>query len=381
MAHAYTPGLLITESISIRKRRLLPIPGEVRVKVGDAVKADTVIARTELPGKIYPVNIAHALSINPADIRRYILKKEGDTVEQGQPLAENRPLIRWFKTRIPAPITGRIESISEISGQVMLREPPRPLELVAYIDGQVVEVLPGQGAVIETVGSFVQGIFGLGGETNGIIRLIVESPEEVLMPEDIGEDLRGTILVGGSKADIACLHRAREVGVKGLIIGGIDDGDLREFLGQELGVAITGTEDLGLTLIITEGFGQIPMAKRTFELLAARQGARASISGATQIRAGVVRPEIIIPSKEVEVKGEAQTAPPENGLGLRIGSLIRIIRAPYFGSIARVVELPAEPRQIETESQLRVLVAQLPGGEQVVVPRANVEIIEEGGLV
>ena len=66
-------------------------------------------------------------------------------------------------------------------------------------------------------------------------------------------------------------------------------------LGYDLGVAITGHEDIRPTLIITEGFGQIAMAGRTYELLAANAGRRASANGATQIRAGVLRPEIIIP--------------------------------------------------------------------------------------
>ena len=35
-----------------------------------------------------------------------------------------------------------------------------------------------------------------------------------------------------------------------------------------LGLAITGTEDIGLTVIVTEGFGEIAMARKTFDLLA-----------------------------------------------------------------------------------------------------------------
>ena len=35
MAHAYTPGLKVTENLLVRKRRILPLKGEVIVKVGD----------------------------------------------------------------------------------------------------------------------------------------------------------------------------------------------------------------------------------------------------------------------------------------------------------------------------------------------------------
>jgi hypothetical protein len=59
-----------------------------------------------------------------------------------------------------------------------------------------------------------------------------------------------------------------------------------------------------------------------------------------------------------------------------VGDLIRLIREPYFGTIARVRALPAELQLIPTESHVRVLVATLPDGRDVTIPRANVEMIE-----
>ncbi len=63
------------------------------------------------------------------------------------------------------------------------------------------------------------------------------------------------------------MARAKELGIAGLVVGGIHDKDLRALLGYDLGVAITGTEQVGFTLILTEGFGTIPMASKTFRLL------------------------------------------------------------------------------------------------------------------
>ena len=97
----------------------------------------------------------------------------------------------------------------------------------------------------------------------------------------------------------------------------------------------------------------------------------ASINGATQIRAGVIRPEVII-SKP------AGSAPPADATeSLQVGSSIRLIRDPYFGRLATVAALPEELRLIETESHVRVLVAKLGDtGEEITVPRANVELIQ-----
>jgi hypothetical protein len=136
---------------------------------------------------------------------------------------------------------------------------------------------------------------------------------------------------------------------------------------------VTGHERLGLTLVVTEGFGTIPMAARSFALLQERVGQPASVSGATQIRAGVIRPEVI-----VAAPGATPTtaAAGEAGL-LDLGSPIRLIREPYFGQLASVTGLPEEPRQIATEAHVRVLTARLADGTEVTVPRANVELIEQ----
>ena len=64
--------------------------------------------------------------------------------------------------------------------------------------------------------------------------------------------------------------------------------ELTSYLGYEIGVAITGHENVLFTCIITEGFGRINIANHTFALLKSLEGKIASINGATQIRAGVV---------------------------------------------------------------------------------------------
>jgi hypothetical protein len=376
MAHAYTPGLTVTPWSVITKKRLLPIPGAVLVQQGESVSSDKVVARAELPGKVHVVNVVNQMGILPEDLKEYMAKREGDRVEQGEVLAETRPLIKWFKSSVTSPITGSIETISNATGQVLLREPPRRLDLFSYVDGRVVEVIPGQGVRIETTCAFLQGIFGIGGETWGTLALAAESPEQPLEARQLTADHAGKIVVGGSFVGADALQRAKSVGVKGLVIGGMHDKDLRVLLGYDLGVAITGTENIGFTLVLTEGFGHIPMARKTFDLLRGLSGRKASISGATQIRAGVIRPEIIVPRGSEESISRADL-PDQVKEGARIGDPVRVIREPYFGRIGEVVALPADLAMIPTESHLRVMEIQFADGARVVVPRANVEIIEE----
>jgi transcription antitermination factor NusG len=118
------------------------------------------------------------------------------------------------------------------------------------------------------------------------------------------------------------------------------------------------------------------MAEQTFTLLKVREGLKTSINGATQIRAGVVRPEIVIPLETTGAASDAEDGASE-GI-LEVGSSVRIIREPYFGKLGRVTELPVELQNLETEAQVRVLRVELENGEQTTLPRANVEAIERG---
>lgn len=372
MAYAYTPGLKVTTGSTIRKDRSLPLKGDVLVQRGDAVRSEDVVARTNRPGNVQLVNVANLLSIPPEDVKDYMHKTEGEAVAKDETLAMTKGIFGLFRSQARSPIDGTIETISKVTGQVILREPPLPVEMKAFINGTVVEVFPDKGVVVEAYGTYVQGIFGVGGEAVGTLNVVVDSPNAPLTPDAIQTTHRGKILVGGSIVGYDALQEAIRCGVKGVVAGGINDTDLRKFLGYELGVAITGTEALGITLIITEGFGKISMAGRTYNLLKDQEGMQASINGATQIRAGVVRPEIVIPFEKREQS--LQTAP-ESGV-LEVDTPIRIIREPYFGQLGRVTALPVELQQLETEANVRVLEVELDDGVPITLPRANVEIIE-----
>jgi hypothetical protein len=373
--HAYTPGLRVTGFAVLRRERRLPLPGRVLVTVGQEVTADVVVAAAELPGDVLSVNVANKLGCLPGEVPKLAKVGEGDEVTQGDVLAETAGWFGRFKTSCEVPADGRVETVSGVTGQVLIRLKPIPVELAAYVDGKVIELIGDEGCVVETRGALVQGIFGLGGETFGELRVLTDDPAKPLSGEQIGADCGGKIVVGGSLITHEALAAAREAGVKGIVAGGIDAQDVDRLLGHPLGVAITGHEEIGVTLVCTEGFGAMPMAERTFRLLRERAGRRASLNGATQIRAGVIRPEVIIPDLAATGEQGAETARAEQGL--HIGSPARVIRPPYFGAIVTVRELPEELQQIETEAQVRVLVAELPSGERVTLPRANVELIQQ----
>ena len=374
MAHTYTPGLRVTERTTVRKERRLPIAGKVIVEQGAAVRAEDVVARAELPGDVATVNVVNQLAIMPGDLARYMVKAEGDTIAKDEVIAETRPFLKFLRSAARSPIDGTVETISHVTGQVLLRTAPRPVDVRAYIDGVVAEVVPGEGVIVETTGAFIQGILGIGGEVTGELTTVADSPDVVIAPSDLSDDLAGKLVVAGALITSEVYARAGQLGIAALICGGFHDRDLRELLGYDLGVAITGHEDVQPILIMTEGFGAIAMAQATFDLLSAHAGQRASANGATQIRAGVLRPEIIIPAAESTAGQKVQA--PAAPAGLMEGAAVRIIRQPDFGRLGVVKALPPGIEAIESEVKVRVVQIEFSDGKVVTVPRANVEAIE-----
>ena len=373
MAHAYTPGLKVKDRLLVAKHRILPLKGDVIVKVGDKVEPNDVVARTHLPGNVEPLNVANRLGVPAEDLEMVMIKAKGDDIKAGEPLAIKKSFIKWFTSECNATLDGTVESISTITGQVLQRGMPIPVEVKAYLKGEITEVIPNEGVVVSTLATFVQGIFGIGGETSGTLKVVVPDNSTVLTEEFIKDEHKDMIIVGGSLVTAEAINKAVKVGVRGIVVGGFDDKDLRDILGYDIGVAITGAENIGTTLVVTEGFGTIAMAHQSFDLLKKHQGEMACINGATQIRAGVIRPEVVIPVAGMTASNDID----DEIKGLTIGTEVRVIRHPYFGVLGKVTELPSPLTRLESESMARVLEVEFEDGKRAMVPRANVEMIEE----
>ena len=373
MAHAYTPGLKVLQKTTVDKERRLPLKGDVLVEAGKKVAPDDIVASTHLPGNVQMVNIANLLNIDAQDIDDVMLVEIGSEIKEGELLGETKGLFGFFKSSATSPVDGVLESISDITGQVVLREKPIPVEIDAYMNGKVASVLEEEGVVVTANAVFIQGIFGMGGENRGELRVLVDNREDELTPEMIPDDVKGAVIVGGSFVSLEAYKKAISVGAAAVVAGGFNYNDLQDVLGYVLGVAITGSEDLGTSLILTEGYGRIPMGNRSFELLQQHNGKFTSVNGSTQIRAGVIRPEIVIPLTVEDAMGSKSEK--DTASGISAGSMVRVIRAPYFGDIGTVVSLPSKLQQMEAETMVRVAEVEI-GGETLVIPRANLEMVE-----
>ncbi len=372
MSRSYTPGLKVLSHAIVEKKRLLPLKGKVNIKKGDKVSPETIVASTEIPGNVQMINIANKLNIEPELVPESMLVKIDENISKNQIIAENNGIFGFFKTNIQSPIDGTLSNVSKITGQAILSELPIPINVDAYTSGIAIEIIPEEGVVIKTEASIIQGILGIGGENRGNIKVVVSGPDQPLVEDMITSNLKGKVIVGGSYLSRDVYQRCKQVGVSGIVTGGFNYHDLSQILGYSLGVAITGSEQIGPSLIITEGFGKVPMALRTFDLLQSNEDRFAAINGATQIRAGVIRPEILIP---IENNTNSYKANNNTETIISSGSIVRVIRDPYFGLVGKVKSLPAELQKMESETMVRVAEIDFENGQNAVIPRANLEMI------
>jgi hypothetical protein len=128
-------------------------------------------------------------------------------------------------------------------------------------------------------------------------------------------------------------------------------------------------EDIGYPVGITQGFGDAPMSQAVIDLLRVNNGREVALDATRPEGWHAARPEIIIPLP-------APANPPPlraPGAPLRVGTRVRIVRNPHLGAIGQVTDLPARPRQLYSGLWARGAEIELPSGEVVFVPFANLE--------
>jgi hypothetical protein len=96
VAHVFTPGLRVAERAVVRRTRRLPIAGEVLVAAGARVEPRTPVARAELPGRVFPLNLANLLHVAPGEVPRCLRVRVGESFGKGRLLAASGGLFGMF---------------------------------------------------------------------------------------------------------------------------------------------------------------------------------------------------------------------------------------------------------------------------------------------
>jgi hypothetical protein len=350
----YATETKISALTRIRRERVLPRQGEILVWPNDRVEATQVVARTDLPGDFRILRVARQLDISASKINEYLEVDLGDAVHQGTVIARRRGLLG---RSVESPIDGVVTARGE--GRILIEAQPTPFELHAYIPGIVLEVSDDRRVVIEVSGGLIQGTWGSGGETVGVLKIMTNRPHNPLRPGSVDPSCHGAILIGGVTADPDTLERAEDIEARGIVTGA---------LAPEL---IPRVKELPFPVVVTEGIGDAPMAGPIFDLLRANEGEEASVSGNVQTRWRTRRPEVIIPKLDKTPSAGEET----RDQSLMEGTRVRIIRAPHAGSVGKIVDLPRHACRIETGARVRCAEVDIGRDEPISVPLVNLDVL------
>lgn len=272
-----------------------------------------------------------------------------------------------------SPIYGRVDSV--VDGIITIIPTHARTTLNAYLTGRIQRVIPRQGVEVQAFAHVIAGVYGVGAESGGEILLMAKADEE-LAASTVTAEWQGKIVIAGRTASLELLQAASEVSCAGLVVAYISVETLAAYVGSNSRPGMTGEDELLMPVMLTERFSPTAMRTSVWQEFSHLQGRYASMSGRTHIRAGLVRPEVVV----CETNWPGELPRDEGGASgaVQVGSLVRILRGTYLDQIGRVVELPSERRQIATGASLRVAKVEL--GEQVVtVSLANILKLQEGG--
>lgn len=329
------------------------------------------------------VSVASKLQIWPWTIRMFADVKEGDEVRAGQVIASAMNVSSM--DYVYAPMDGVVEKVCPQTGTITIVRPVRPSQILSHLPGVITQVIPEEGAIVEATGAYIEGVFGVGGERHGEIVIAADGPGGRLGEAGVDVSHKGKVLVAGGFVSLEAMRKARMIGIRGIVTGGANNADLVQFLGKEISVGITGQEDSEVTIIVMEGFGSMPMNEKTWHFLVSRAGKVASLDGTTHIRAGAVRPQILISTGLLEADSPLMPASSEGEsaavrplvTNLVPGDRVRCVRQPYFGLWGVVEDLPSAPEQVESEAYMEVAWVRLDDGRLVKVAEANLEVFRD----
>lgn len=332
----------------IISRKLLP-NSEILVKEGDTVSPSDILGETKPSAGFHIVNTAITLDVPPKNARQYVVRKVGERIYKGEILAERPKMFSKDTIKVNTPIDGIIQQINEANGQVLLKMIRKQEYIPSGVWGKVVKIDTQNEIQIETQVLEIQGKIGRGFERGGSIKLI-GSQHETIHEHLIKEEYFGKIVVGGCMITREAIGKCVSLGIVGCVTGGLDFKDV---------LAINPNSDIGVSLIMLEGYGTLPINDTTYQTLSKCDNFYSFINGKDG--------KLIIPMESIpEAKA---TVNPK----LEVGANVRIIfdfGIGQTGSVKELIPTYTFPSGIKTGA-VRVATR----NTEQIVPISNIEIL------
>lgn len=312
--------------------------GQITVKVGQEVTPGDKLGRFSVKSGFRKINLAKLLSVSPQVTKQALQIKIGQRIFKGELLAFKKGSLFSQNKIITSPSDGVLDFFNEKTGEIRLELALKEVDLPSSVFGIVEKIDHAEGeVVIRTQATEIYGILGSGRVRGGQLRMI--GPKSGLIVKNmINPVFVNDILVGGGLIYSDAIFEAVKIGVHGIITGGINAEDYKSMAGGSL-VKQLGT-DIGLSLLLTEGFGPIPIGEDIFETLKAFEGKFVIIDGN--------RSKLVLPSFDSncmvkvrkthlpDLKIDEGSADTQVGV-LSLGARVRVIGSQFSGEQGQVV--------------------------------------------
>ena len=351
MMHA--PVTHILALTRLRRARMLEQRGSVLVRVGQELNALDVVAEAPPRRKHLLLDVPEMLGIPKSRFSKSVIGREvGDKLTEGDVIAEAGGM---FKRVVRAPADSEILMI--MSGVMLLQVDQPVVPLLAGLSGTVVDVLPERGAIIESTGALLQGVWGNGRISAGTLVMLAQGPAGELKADRLDISLRGSVGVAGQCRDRAALLAAAELPLQGLVLGSMPS-DL-----------IATALQIEIPLILLEGFGNLPIHHHAYKILSTNEKRDIDLNAAPLDRYLGERPELLIP-----LPATAEF-PPETDQ-FRFGQTVKVLSAPHQSMTGTLEEIHYEPVLLPNGLRTKVATIRLENNERVSIPFTNLEVLE-----
>lgn len=348
------PVVHVLPMTRIRRHRLLPITGKVLVRKGQTVSALEVIGEANQNPKHVLLDIARGLGVSADEVDQHIQRNSGDLISEGDILAGP---VGWGKRVVRAPCSGKI--ILSGRGKLLVEQENLPQQVLAGLPGEVISLIPGRGAVIESVGALVQGVWGNGSIDVGLLRVLIKKVEDILSVEKLDIDLRGSIVFGGYCGDEQVLRAAAELPLKGLILSSMSS------------TLLPLASELPFPIVVIEGFGLLPINSAAFNLLVTSDRREIALNAEESDVYTGQRPEAFISLPVNQMVHE-----PKDAAIFSPGQKVRVIRAPYQAQIGTLMSLKPGLDVLPNGIKTKAAEVELESSIRVKLPLANLEVLE-----
>lgn len=381
MKHYAYVRVRVIKDVITRIHRSLKGKGQILVSEGQEVTPDEIVGEAYVSAGFRILNLSTLLSVSPHKVEKYLAKKIGQRIYKDELLAFRSGGLFWGKKVVVAPTDGVLDFINPKTGEIRMTFLPKKQKLPSGVYGivEVVDKIRGQ-VIIRTQVSKIYGMFGSGKLRDGILHFLGKR-EDLIGQNMISARHNDNILVGGSLIFKDAISEAISASCGGIITGGINAKDFRGMAGGRLTFPRKLENDIGVSIVVCEGFGSIPIGWDIYQILSEYEGKFVSLDGnKAVINLPSFESSSITRVKNTKLPPIRQGSLDDNVLEsgvceLTVGMKVRIVGNAFLGNIGEIVGL--DQSETVLPSAIKTFLATIETKRRKIkLPVANIEVID-----